>query len=72
MAKTNKNYLSGKEIRAIARENKKIMKSLEAYKNRKADESEYLTRMKNKDNINKSYDKLNELFLKGVKGYDKL
>ena len=28
--------------------------------------------MKNKDNINKSYDKLNELFLKGVKGYDKL
>ena len=47
----NKNYLSGKEIRAIAKENKKIMKQLEAYKNRKADESEYLTQMKNGENI---------------------
>ena len=47
----NKNYLSGKEIRAIAKENKKIMKQLEAYKNRKADESEYMTQMKNDENI---------------------
>lgn len=47
----NKNYLSGKEIRAIAKENKKIMKQLEAYKNRKAEESEYLTEMKNGENI---------------------
>ena len=46
-----KNYLSGKEIRAIAKENKKIMKQLEAYKNRKAEESEYLTEMKNGENI---------------------
>ena len=51
MAKSNQNYLSGKEIRAIARENKKVMKRLEAYKYRKANESEYLTQMKNNDNI---------------------
>ena len=50
--KTEKrNYLSGKEIRAIAKENAKVMKKLEAYKYRKADESEYLTKMKNDDNI---------------------
>ncbi len=45
------NYLSGKEIRAIAKENKKIMKRLEAYKYRKADESEYLSEMKDNSNI---------------------
>ena len=50
--KTEKrDYLSGKEIRAIAKENAKVMKKLEAYKYRKADESEYLTKMKNDDNI---------------------
>ena len=50
--KTEKrNYLSGKEIRAIAKENAKVMKRLEAYKYRKADESEYLTKMKNDENI---------------------
>ena len=47
----NKNYLTGKEIRAIAKENNKIMKRLEAYKNRKCDESEYLTEMKDAKNI---------------------
>ncbi len=45
------NYLSGKEIRAIAKENKKVMKRLEAYKYRKCDESEYLTEMKDNSNI---------------------
>ena len=60
MAKTN-NYLSGKEIRAIARENKKIMKHLEAQKYRKADETEYLTQMKNSDNILEIYN-LNTYF----------
>ena len=50
MAK-NKNYLSGKEIRAIAKENTKVMKRLEAEKYRKADESEYLSEMKDKKNI---------------------
>lgn len=51
MAKTNKNYLSGKEIRAIAKENAKVMKRLEAYKNRKCEESEFLTEMKDTANI---------------------
>ncbi|MBQ8324847.1 MAG: ABC transporter ATP-binding protein [Clostridia bacterium] len=49
MSKTN--HLSGKEVRAIAKENKKIVKKLEAYKNRKAPESEYLTEMKDDANI---------------------
>ncbi len=47
----NKNYLSGKEIRAIAKENKKVMKRLEAEKYRKAEESEYLSEMKKPENI---------------------
>ena len=50
MAK-NSNYLSGKEIRAIAKENKKAMKRLEAYKNRKCEEEEYLTEMHDPRNI---------------------
>ena len=49
--KSGRNYLSGKEIRAIAKENAKVMKRLEAYKNRKADESEYLTEMHSEENI---------------------
>ena len=49
--KKNKNYLTGKEIRAIAKENAKRIKELEKYKNRKAEESEFLTEMKNPDNI---------------------
>ena len=48
---TTKNYLSGKEIRAIVKENNKQMKRLEAYKNRKAEESEFLTEMKDNANI---------------------
>ena len=49
--KSGGNYLSGKEVRAIAKENAKVMKRLEAYKNRKAEESEYLTEMHSEDNI---------------------
>ncbi len=45
------NYLSGKEIRAIAKENAKVVKKLEAYKNRKAPESDYLTTMRDDKNI---------------------
>ncbi len=60
MAK-GKNYLSGKEIRAITRENKKVMKRLEAEKYRKAEESEYLTQMKNDGNI-LEIDQLNTYF----------
>ena len=44
-------YLTGKEIRAIAKENSKIMFRLEKYKYRKADESEFTTRMKDDSNI---------------------
>ena len=46
-----RNYLTGKEVRAIAKENAKVMKRLEAYKYRKAEESEFLTEMKNDENI---------------------
>ena len=49
--KSNNHYLSGKEIRAIAKENAKVIKRLEAYKKRKADESEFLTEMKDNRNI---------------------
>ena len=51
MAKETKGYLSGREIRAIAKANAKEMKRLEAYKNRKAQESEFLSQMENPDNI---------------------
>ena len=46
-----KGYLTGKEIRAISKANAKEIKRLEAYKNRKCDESEYLSQMKNPENI---------------------
>ena len=49
--KNTRNYLSGKEIKAITKANTKEMKRLEAYKNRKADESEFLTEMKDNANI---------------------
>ena len=51
MAKETRNYLTGKEIKAIAKANAKEMKRLEAYKNRKAPESEFLTQMRNDENI---------------------
>ncbi len=44
-------YLSGKEIRAIAKENNKIMRELEAEKKRKKDESEFTAEMKDGNNI---------------------
>ncbi len=49
--KSDKHYLSGKEVRAIAKANAKEMKALEKYKNRKCDESEFLTQMRNDENI---------------------
>ena len=51
MAKEKRNYLSGREVKAIARANAREMKRLEAYKNRKAEESEFLTQMHNEENI---------------------
>ena len=47
----HKGYLTGREIRAIAKANAKEMKRLEAYKNRKAPESEFLTQMHDDGNI---------------------
>ena len=49
--KKAKGYLSGREIRAIAKANAREIKRLEAYKNRKADESEFITEMKDDANI---------------------
>ena len=49
--KTTNSYLSGKEIRKIAKDNSKVMKRLEAYKYRKADESEFVTELKDEKNI---------------------
>ena len=46
-----KGYLTNREIRAIAKANAKQIKRLEAYKNRKAEESEFLTQMKDDSNI---------------------
>ena len=46
-----KGYLTNKEIRAITKANAKEIKRLEAYKNRKAPESEFLSEMKNDENI---------------------
>ena len=48
--KTN-SYLSGKEIRKITKENKKVMNRLEKYKKRRAKESEFTTQMKDEKNI---------------------
>ena len=44
-------YLSGKEIRKIAKENSKVMKRLEAYKYRRAPESEFITELKDEKNV---------------------
>ena len=49
--KTDKRYLSAKEIRQIAKDNAKVMKALEKKKYRKADESEFTTTMKDDRNI---------------------
>ena len=48
---SEKHYLTGKEIREIAKANAKVMKALEKKKYRKADESEFITEMKDKRNI---------------------
>ena len=49
--KKKSSYLSGKEIRAIAKQNKKVMMALEAKKHRRAKEEEFLSEMKDPDNI---------------------
>ena len=47
----DKHYLSGREVRAIAKDNSKVMRRLEKEKNRKRPESEYLATMKDEGNI---------------------
>lgn len=49
--KSDNHYLTGKEIREIAKANNKEMRRLEKVKNRKCPESEFITEMKNPDNI---------------------
>ncbi len=49
--KKNGHYLTGKEVRAIAKENRKVMNALEKRKRRKAEESEFLSAMKDDANI---------------------
>jgi len=49
--KKDTHYLSGKEIREIAKANKKVMLELEKKKHRKAHESEFTTEMKDERNI---------------------
>ena len=49
--KKNSHYLSGKEIREITRQNRVITRELEKKKHRKADESEFVTKMKDDNNI---------------------
>ena len=52
MAEKNKgHYLTGKEIREITRANRRITRELEAKKHRKADESEFVSEMKDDNNI---------------------
>ena len=49
--KKDNHYLSGKEVRAIAKANAKVMMELERKKRRRADESEFVTEMKDPANI---------------------
>ena len=50
--KNNDGYLSAKESRRIAKENRKITDAFEKkYKRKNVPESEYLTQMKNPDNV---------------------
>lgn len=49
--KKNNHYLTGKEIREISRQNRIITRALEKKKHRKADESEFVTKMKDEGNI---------------------
>ena len=50
-AKKNSHYLTGREIRQISKENRKITKALEQRKHRRAPESEFITEMKDNSNI---------------------
>ena len=55
--KKTKSYLSGKEIRTITKENKKVMSRLEKYKKRRAKEAEFTTQMKVTKKLLNTYNK---------------
>lgn len=62
----NVNYLSAKELRRISRENRKITDEFERIRNRKdVSESEYITTMKNPNNI-LEIDNLNTYFFTDI------
>jgi peptide/nickel transport system ATP-binding protein len=62
----NVNYLSAKELRKISKENRKITDEFERIRNRKdVPESEYVTTMKNPDNI-LEIDNLNTYFFTDI------
>ena len=48
---SSKHYLTGKEVRAIAKSNAKVTRKLEKQKKRRVPESEYLAEMKDDNNI---------------------
>ena len=47
----NRHYLTGREVRAIVKQNNKTVRALEKRKRRKAQESEFLSEMKDPSNI---------------------
>ncbi len=63
LKKENKDshYLTGKEIRAIAKENNQVMFALEKRRHRKAEEAEFISEMKDNKNI-LEIDNLNTYF----------
>ena len=64
-AASSKHYLSGKEIRAIAKSNAKITRKLEKEKKRRLPESEYTSQMKDDNNI-LEIENLGSIFIGGL------
>ncbi|MBP5160304.1 MAG: ABC transporter ATP-binding protein, partial [Lachnospiraceae bacterium] len=66
MAKKDSGYISAKESRAISKANRKITKRYEKLRERKhVDESEYVTQMKNPDNV-VEFDNLHTYFFTDI------
>lgn len=64
--KQGNNYISAKESREISRRNREILKKLDArHDRRNVDESEYLTQMKNPDNV-VEFDNLHTYFFTDI------
>ncbi len=66
MAKKDKGYISARESRAISKANRKITRKYEKMRERKhVDESEYVTQMKNPDNV-VEFDNLHTYFFTDI------